>query len=481
MEVLHRRAPNNATILEQLARFCGLRYDYEAAERYFEQSIRLVPHKTKALVSAGKACLAFNHYALAEAYFQRALDRPDATAEMCIQLAELYVQGRRLEEAQQLVERAFQKSPACPAALFASARLNRLVGKLDLAESQLRVFPVNTEPELRARAAYEFGMVLDRQNQYDNAMAAFLDAKNILCSHTSELTSNAKNLKILRDQGEKLQRQLMPETLGRWFETRPANPCRLALLGGHPRSGTTLLEQVLDAHPDVVTAEELEIFTDDAYATLTLRLPGCEEMLPVLETSPPDALQTARENYFRAMELALGQPIGHRMLIDKNPSLTTMSPALIRIFPEIKFLVMLRDPRDVVLSCFMQAFVPTNMVSTAYLSLENATVEYTEVMGMWRTVSSLMRNPYLEVRYEHMVDNLETVARRTLDFIGVPWSKRVLDFDEHARSKVVRSPTYNDVTQPVYKRAVGRWRHYQKYLEPILPRLEPFVKAFGYE
>jgi hypothetical protein len=80
-----------------------------------------------------------------------------------------------------------------------------------------------------------------------------------------------------------------------------------------------------------------------------------------------------------------------------------------------------------------------------------------------------------------MVEDLESVARKTLDFLGVPWDARVLGFDEHARKKPVRSPTYADVTQPVYKRAVNRWRNYQKYLEPHLEKLAPFVKAFGYE
>jgi hypothetical protein len=93
----------------------------------------------------------------------------------------------------------------------------------------------------------------------------------------------------------------------------------------------------------------------------------------------------------------------------------------------------------------------------------------------------MLEGRYLEVRYEDMVNDLESVARKTLDFLGVPWDAGVLGFDEHARQKVVRSPTYADVTQPVYKRAAGRWRHYQKYIEPGLKMLEPFIKAFGYE
>jgi hypothetical protein len=180
------------------------------------------------------------------------------------------------------------------------------------------------------------------------------------------------------------------------------------------------------------------------------------------------------------MELSLGNPIAGRLLIDKNPSYTFLIPALIRIFPEIKFLIALRDPRDAVLSCFMQN-LPLNQVGAAYLSLESTTEEYIALMTVWQTIAPRIRNPYLEVRYEDMVEDLESVARKTLDFLGVPWDACVLGFDEHARQKVVRSPTYADVTKPVYKRAVGRWRNYQKYLEPHLSKLEPFAKAFGYE
>ena len=144
-------------------------------------------------------------------------------------------------------------------------------------------------------------------------------------------------------------------------------------------------------------------------------------------------------------------------------------------------MVALRDPRDVVLSCFMQPYWSLTTSTVNYLSLEGAAAAYSRVMGVWQTLKPLLKNPWLEVRYEDMVENLEAVARRTLDFLGVAWDERVLGFADHARKKLVRSPTYADVTQPVYQRARGRWRHYQKYLEPHLAILEPFVKAFGYE
>jgi hypothetical protein len=167
------------------------------------------------------------------------------------------------------------------------------------------------------------------------------------------------------------------------------------------------------------------------------------------------------------------------MLVDKNPALNTLIPAAVRIFPEAKFLIALRDPRDVCLSCFMQSLSP-NPVSSAYLSLEGTVTQYLSVMGFWRTLLPRLRNPFLEVRYEELVDDLEGASRKVLGFLGIPWDERVLRFDEHARSKSLRSPSYAEVIKPVSKRAVGRWQHYRRHLEPYLGRLEPMMKALGY-
>ena len=152
-----------------------------------------------------------------------------------------------------------------------------------------------------------------------------------------------------------------------------------------------------------------------------------------------------------------------------------------RIFPEIKFIVALRDPRDVCLSCFMQYFTPINLRNAAFFNLKDTVEEYVEDMNIWRTLAPMMPGRYLEVRYEDMVEDLESVARKTLDYLGVLWDEKVLKYHERAGQKHVRTPSYADVTRPVFKTARGRWRNYQKYLEPYLHRLEPLVKAFGYE
>ncbi len=479
MERASRLAPSNAIIWLDLGRMHGLRYDYAAAERCFEQALRVAPKKSEALVLASEHSRNFNNLSLAESYLKRALEQKNVSPTTIIKLAEIYERLRRSEDAASLVDRALHLDANCATALLLRARLDRQAGRLEAAEQLLRAFPVKVDPHLRASASYELGGVLDRQGRYDEAMTAFLEAKAFLQPMAARALAE---LNTLRSRIGHLTENATADMIKQWSNSasqlQPAR--RLALLGGHPRSGTTLLEQVLDSHPDIVSAEETEVFYNDAYGPLIRANPNEDAMYSALTTATTEALRQSRQNYFRAVDLSLGQPVGGRLLIDKNPSYTFFIQALIRIFPEIKFLIALRDPRDVVLSCFMQN-VPLNHASAAWLTLTGATKEYSDLMTVWQTMKARMVNPCLEVRYEDMVEDLESVARKTLDFLEVPWDASVLGFDEHARKKVVRSPTYADVAKPVYKRAVGRWHHYQKYLEPHLETLAPFARAFGYE
>ncbi|MGB7767343.1 MAG: sulfotransferase [Verrucomicrobiia bacterium] len=479
MERVSRLDPANTAVLLDLGRMYGLRYDYAAAERCFEKAVRVAQKENEILAAAGQRSRDFGNVALAERYFRRALELKDGSPETLFNLAEIYERLRRLPEASELIDRALQRGGAYAPALLLRAKLDRQDGRLDEAEKLLRTLISKAEPSVRVAGLYELGGIFDRQGRYDEAMAAFLEGKNILWPHASQKITE---LQLVHTRLLHLKANISGKMLKDWFDSgQTLQPLRrLALLGGHPRSGTTLLEQVLDSHPDIVSAEETTIFHDDAYFPLKRGLPPDVFMLPVLESAQTGALQQSRANYFRSVESFLAQPIGDRLLIDKNPSITILIPALIRIFPEIKLLIALRDPRDVCISCFTQ-YLPLTQAAAAFLSLEKTVEEYASVMGVWRSLAPMIKGHFLEVRYEDMVEDLESVARKTLDFLGVTWDAGVLKFDEHARQKMVRSPTYADVTKPIYKGAVARWRNYQKYLEPHLEKLEPFLKAFGYE
>jgi tetratricopeptide (TPR) repeat protein len=484
IEILQRAAklfPADPCVLLDLGRAHGLRYDYTAAEQYFEKAIRVSNWRIESFIAAGLHSRRFGNIPMAERYFERALKRNENSPEALIRLAEIYERHHRLDDAAALVDRALAANGPSSATQLARARLDRLAGKLDEAEQRLRSFVSKSDPDVwnHAQSWYELGGVLDRQKRYDEAMSAFVEAKKLLQPDAPiHRAAQQKTQSRLQQAAESIS----SADFRRWYDSASdLGPVqRHVLLGGHPRSGTTLLEQILDSHPDIISSEETQIFHDEAYRPLTRGLSPEAPVSEILQTATTQRLKQSREDFLRTTEKFLGVSIGNRLLIDKNPSQTVQIPAVVRIFPEAKFLIALRDPRDVCLSCFMQPLALNN-VSSSYLTLEGAVTEYNSVMGFWQTIRPKLSNPHLEVRYEDLVADLEGVARRALEFLEVSWDARVLGFDEHARNKMVRSPTYADVVKPVFKGAIGRWRNYQKYLEPVLPTLDPMVKALGYE
>jgi tetratricopeptide (TPR) repeat protein len=481
LERASRLDPANTRILMQLGQSYGRRYDYAAAERCFEKAARVAANKAETLTTAGRLATDFARHQMAERLLRQALEQPDASAETFARLAELYERLHRPDEAAAMIEHALHLDNTCPSARITQAKLHRQSGQLAEAERVLRPMLATAGREMKIRGFYELGAVLDRQGRYDDAMGAFVEAKGLARQDAppvlAQLQQIIKHLHEMRDN-------VSAEMLQRWSNTsqellQPSR--RIAFLGGHARSGTTLLEQVLDSHPDIVTTEEATVFHEDAYATVRHNVPPKTSMLAGLDRAPVEVLRLARERYFQSMTSWLGQPPGERLLIEKNPSLQALFITFVRIFPEARLMVALRDPRDVVLSCFMLPHFPLNTGNVTFLELESTVRTYSRVMGIWQALKPLIKNPWIEVRYEDMVDDLESVARRTLNFLGVAWDEHVLGFDKHAQQKMVRSPTYADVAQRVYTRARGRWRNYQKYLEPHLEKLEPFVKAFGYE
>ena len=185
------------------------------------------------------------------------------------------------------------------------------------------------------------------------------------------------------------------------------------------------------------------------------------------------------DHYFRYTEAFVGEPIGARLLLDKNPALTMQLPSMGAVLPGLRIVFALRDPRDVVMSCFMQPLF-MNSISYNYLDLGDTCRQYACIMDSWLAYRDLTKNAWTEIRYEDLVDDAEGESRRVLDFLGLPWDAKVLEFHRRARERFVSSPTYEAVTKKIHRGSVGRWQNYEKFLEPHLEILQPYVEVFGY-
>ncbi len=231
--------------------------------------------------------------------------------------------------------------------------------------------------QVASDAWYELGQLLDAEGDYDGAIDALQRAKQILRRYTGKPFEMWEGI---RKRNERMLEVITRDHFQRWHAQGPASePLRLALLTGHPRSGTTLAEQVLDSHTDLASADEFNTFSDWVFIPLGKHHPPTTSIPTMLDRTPQERLAKAPHDYWNRTEAMLGEPIGDRLLMDKNPELTYMLPVANRVFPEMKILFALRDPRNVVLSCFMKK-LPLNSVSIHYFALAETARKYAHVM-----------------------------------------------------------------------------------------------------
>jgi len=254
---------------------------------------------------------------------------------------------------------------------------------------------------------------------------------------------------------------------------------KVAVLTGHPRSGTTLLEQILDSHDGLISSDESTIFGDDVTTPLRRRAKAEQTFTDLLDDLTAEDIESLSGRYFDFTEIFIGEPLKGRLLLDKNPALTMQLPSMCAVLSGLKIVFAVRDPRDVVMSCFKQSLF-MNSISCNYLDLGKACHQYTAIMESWLKIRDLVPNPWTEIRYEDLVGDAEGESRRILEFLGLSWDPNVLNFHERAGKRFVSSPTYEAVTKKIHKGAVGQWKNYERYLEPHLEILQPYVEAFGY-
>ena len=326
--------------------------------------------------------------------------------------------------------------------------------------------------ETRASAAFGLAAACDRQGLHAEAWQALQTA------HAAQVEIARTVLpELLAPDSQPLQMAEVDRPAYARWSTLPA-PDSLrspVFVVGFPRSGTTLLEQMLDAHPQFRSMDERAFIHE-----LTERMGQVGQRYPDdLASLTGTEADQLRAVYFRMVGRVLPD-LGHRRLVDKNPLNMLCLPMIMRLFPQARIVLCLRHPCDVLLSCMMQPFrSPAFMVLCS--SLERLARGYVQAFEQWYRQVEVFAPHVLEWRYESVVDHLDEHLGRLGAFLDVADVSPMAGFADHARTKrFISTPSYAQVTQGIHPRAVNRWHGYREQFEPVLPLLRPLIDRLGY-
>ncbi len=440
---------------------------------------------------------------------------PDPTpqqhaAALCATAVQLRTEGRTLE-ARRLNERALVVEPGCFQANISLAVMDLDAGELDAAERRAaqsverhgpspaaswlgarvalargdftavlaRLAPLLADgglpPEPRANGLLLSADALDGLGRTGEAFAATAQGKGL------QRALHARRAASREGEVEKLRR------LADWFAAAdpapwrarhsarpgPGGPDTHVFLVGFPRSGTTLLENVLAGSPDVTTLEEAPTLAD-AYAQFMT----CADDLARLAHLSADEAEHWRRVYWRTVDQIHPGKIG-RVFVDKAPAGAPYLPLIAKLFPGAKILFALRDPRDVTLSCYRNNF-QLNAVTYTFTDLTQTAACYDACMRMAEVYRAVLPLAVHDVRHEALVEDFDAALAGVAGFLGMAMTAAMADVAATAAARTIRTPSARQVRAGLNTAGLGRWRAYAEQLAPVRPILAPWVERFGY-
>jgi tetratricopeptide (TPR) repeat protein len=424
---------------------CELQRLEEAAVS-FRQALALHADYAQAHLGLATALRMQGRGSEAEASCRQALALEPNNVEALALLGELHADRGRFAEAQQLFHSALAIDPHC-ASVYCSLATHRKMTTADSdwlrgAEGLLaKQLPLGHEISLR----YALGKYCDDLEHYDQAFGHYRRANELtkrygrvydaakLTRHVDQIMRSCDAALVRQQHGEACTSELPVFILGM------------------PRSGTSLAEQILASHPQVFGAGELRFWNKafGAFAQAQLKSDAGATLIPGM----------ARAYLERVTALAGGAP----RVVDKMPANFLYVGLIHAAFPRARFIHMQRHPIDTCLSMYFQNFFDMGPHANDLGSLAHYYGEYLRITSHWRAV--LPATALLEVPYEALIADQHGWTRRMVDFIGLPWDPRCLEF--HQTERVVMTASRWQVRQKLNATSVGRWRNYEHYIEPL--------------
>jgi tetratricopeptide (TPR) repeat protein len=471
-----RLAPTDATMRWGFAQCCydivNLEESLQALERW-EQctglNVDITVRIVFLLVMMGEADVK-------DPAITRLLADPPRGGRAAVVFASLLERLHRLDEARAIIQ-SLDRDPGLdhdPDKLLVSAVLAERAGEREAAREHLLVaLDHHTEFPHRHHLLYRLAKVEGSMGRHEEAYAAAAEA------HRSQLAFIERSMGRTPQQESRIlaraARGCEPQDVATWNMTDPPMQESPVFVVGFPRSGTTLLEQVLDAHPALKSMDE-QPFILRAHKEMV----DCGIRYPdQLGRLSPDDLEDLRARYWQRVRQKVTLAPGE-LLVDKNPLNLLVLPVIRRLFPAARIILLIRHPCDVLLSCYMQNFRAPELALLCR-DLPTLAGAFDAAFEFWYSQAAILRPSSYELRYERLTADFSGEVAKLTDYLQLPQNDAMLAPAERARSKgFVSTPSYAQILEPVNSRSVGRWRHYRRHFDPVMPTLTPWLERWGY-
>lgn len=430
-------------------------------------------------VEAAEIQLNLAHYADAQRAFEAVLAEDAGEPSALIGLATCHERHNRLDDAQAIraridLARVSGRAEVASALDQLDARLAARRGDPARARALLESVLADPprDPAMRTHLRFELGKACVEMKDHAAAFAAFTRGHAERLAHVTAAHPN-----LMREDGllAALDRPI-PAFAARVRDGVDDGRRDPLFVVGFPRSGTTLLEQLLDAHPGLASFDEQPFLQ-----RLVTQLKAAPAGYPgSLATMSAGERRDLRRRYFADVDRCRPD-LGDRRPVDKNPLYLVRLPLVASLFPDAQAVLAIRHPCDVVLSCWMQNFRAPAFAIT-FETLGSTARMYDRVFRTYFAFRDAIGVPTHLLRYEDLVADVAGEGRRLFAFLGLDWDDGLLRFTERARARgVISTPSYAQVVEPVNRRAIGRWQAWRPWFDgEILDLLAPWVERFGY-
>ena len=465
--------PDYFDALNNLGATYNLYKDYSNALKSISKALKIRPNIADAYNNLGTAELNLENESEAIKSYNKAIKIDPKFALAYSNLCGLYERSNKLKKLKETLNKAENRGLSGNEEIkFRRGQLNSR--NKDYKNSTLYLEEVDdTKISNKMKIdKYELlGKDYDKIKYYKKAFNCFKKSNSLVSSSVESQLYNPKNY-----QNEVSQLIISYSKIKKleWenkIENKIISP---VFLVGFPRSGTTLLDNILSSHPNISTLEEKPMI---AMVKKSLNKLASYENLKKLNLHD---LQNLQKIYLDELTKYLpNETLIGKVFIDKLPLSIIDISLILRIFPKAKFILAIRHPLDCILSCFMQTF-NLNDAMANFLNLKNTAELYNKSMKLFDIYESIFKLDLHLIKYENLIFSLKDETTKLLNFLDLNWEKEVDNYRSNTLNKKINTPSYNQVTEKIYTRASGRWKNYKNEMHDIMPIMQFWIEKWGY-